>query len=411
MKANESIVRYCIFLFLGFLLLYIDGQDSDGGMSVGQIWKIPVLLFLLYKVILHLRHKFIKFRFWYALIKIFNRDTIINIVGNSSNVLRFMALPLFLSYIENNVKKDKAVKILLYIAHVLILSFLPYSLGLLEQTHSYIGADLLGVESLIGPFLNAHTAAVYLSSSLIVILFYIRFGKISKEYKLLNLIIFLLGSYFLYETYVRTGYLILVIGAFIVLLPRKSLLKQITYGIIVLSISYLLIMHFIQTEEVFRQRIYEQSDTGSGNNNEEVTGSGRIFFWITSYNLWKNSDDAWHYLFGYGYNRLKEQQFIENDLRIGSHNGFLDALSQNGLIGFLLLLLFYIYLFKYNYSYRRSKYYLLFLAWYISNLSFQLVQGGVFIFYDLLSAFIILLPKMDIVDSKKYITIKKRKVS
>lgn len=404
MKTIEKIFQYCLFLFLGFLLLYIDGQESEGGMSIGQIWKIPVLLFLLYKVVLNLRHKFIKFRFGYALIKILNKDTIINLLGNASNVLRFMALPLFLSYLEKNMKKDKAIKVLLYIAHVLVLSFLPYSLGLLEQSHSYIGASILGVDSLIGPFLNAHTASVYLSSSLIVILFYLRYCKMPKEYVFFNVIILLLGSYFLYETYVRTGYLMFVIGAFIVLLPRKGLLKQITYSVFVVFTSYLLFMYFLSTEDIFMQRLYEQSETGyEYENNEEVTGSGRVFFWKTSYNLWRNSDDAWHFLFGYGYNRLEEQQLLENNLRIGSHNGFLDALSQNGLIGFILFLLFYIYLFKYNYNYRRSKYYWLFLSWYVSNLSFQVVQGGVFIFYDLLSAFIILLPKIDFIESKRYI--------
>lgn len=387
------IARYIIYYLLGFILLYIDGSgDPDGGMTIGQIWKVPVILWLSYKVMNKFRHRFINYRFGFSFSQLLNVDTFENTFGNLSNVLKSLSLPLFITYIEYFVTYRAALKFLLIFSQIIIVSFIPFWLGLLEERHTFVGAELIDAHALIGVFNNAHTAAIYLSTSTLFLIFYNKYVVSSKhERRYINLIV-LLGCYFLLHTYVRTGYLMFVVGVFILFfVVRKSFFKKVALISVGVSIIIVLGFFLVKNNKTLEARLTEQTGYNEG---EAINGSGRLNFWMTSLGMWANSENVIYYLFGHGRTALQQRQYKENGLTIGSHNGYLDALSQNGIVGLSFFLLYYMCLFRFNKKYKKTAYYRLFIAWLISDLSFQMVQGGVFIFYDLMSAVIIMLPML-----------------
>ena len=64
-------------------------------------------------------------------------------------------------------------------------------------------------------------------------------------------------------------------------------------------------------------------------------------------------------------------------MRIFSHNGFVDALTINGLIGIFLFFLFFFLIFKFILQQKTSKYFRINFTFIIMYLSYQLTQGGV----------------------------------
>lgn len=367
-------------------------MGNDSGLSFGQIWKIPIILFIAYKCLFCNFNNFTRYRLGYTLTKLLNLDIITATVSTLSGFLKFLTLPLCIPFFHNIFTSGKAIHILKLFAHVIIISFLPFFLGILEERHAYIGADLLGVNSLIGPFNNAHTSAIYLSTSVLILIFYVRKICDNKLEQIYTWGLIMLGIYFLFQTYVRTGYAMCVIGIFVILSYKDSLTKTLISGTICGVCIYVSATAIINSNEILNQRINEETGYKK---DSEINGSGRFNFWTTSISLWKNSDNIQEYLLGHGLQRTMAQQAKENGLLVASHNGFIDALVQNGIIGFTLLLLYYLSLFRNNYQFRDSPYFLLFLAWLLSDIAFQIVQGGVFFFYDVMSALIICLPILE----------------
>ncbi len=384
-----TIIKYICIYILGFCLLYLDGVGNTTGLSIGQIWKIPLIAFLAFKCINYTFKNYAQFRLGCAVTKLLNPDILNVTSGTISSFLKFLVLPLCLPYFYNILTSEKALHFLKILAHIIIISFIPFYLGIFEERHSYIGADLLGVNALIGPFNNAHSSAIYLSTSIIILFFYIKKISDDKLEQIYNWGLIIIGLYFLMLTYVRTGYIMCIIGIFVILSYKDSIFKSIISSVIWGGALFISASVIIQSNDTLNKRIHEE--TGYNNNNE-INGSGRFYFWATSINLWANSKSIQEYLLGHGQQRTMEQQEKENGLFVASHNGFIDALVQNGIIGFSLLLLYYFTLFRSCIHYVDSPYFLLLLAWLLSDIIFQFVQGGTFFFYDIMSALIITLP-------------------
>ncbi len=77
------------------------------------------------------------------------------------------------------------------------------------------------------------------------------------------------------------------------------------------------------------------------------------------------------------------QDLMEDKInkRLLSHNGFVDALVHNGLIGLILYLLFLIAVLKTLVRNRENLFFSLGIASFISFLSFIFLQGGIFFYW------------------------------
>lgn len=71
---------------------------------------------------------------------------------------------------------------------------------------------------------------------------------------------------------------------------------------------------------------------------------------------------------------------------MGAHNGFVDMLARNGIVGLLLMFLMLIALFAFIRRRKQCPTYRLALALWLMNFSFQVTQGGSMFHTDLLYA-------------------------
>lgn len=83
-------------------------------------------------------------------------------------------------------------------------------------------------------------------------------------------------------------------------------------------------------------------------------------FWKNAVeNLW-NADSVYYSLFGRGFTKVAENNLRTTGMQVFSHNQFLDALAQNGILGFIFLAVFNLCLFLFirrcNGEYKRLCY-------------------------------------------------------
>jgi O-antigen ligase len=71
-------------------------------------------------------------------------------------------------------------------------------------------------------------------------------------------------------------------------------------------------------------------------------------------------------------------------MAVFSHNGYIDALAQNGIIGIILFLLLLYNLYREILKNRKSIYFSIAFCSLISYTLMHLVQGGVFFLFDVL---------------------------
>lgn len=106
-------------------------------------------------------------------------------------------------------------------------------------------------------------------------------------------------------------------------------------------------------------------------------GSGRLYFASTALSNWYNGGFQ-TVMLGYGQGNALDYMEQSIGLHIFAHNGFVDIIQMNGLIGIFLYILFIIYLFKMIHKNKNSKYYQLSIILYISYIFFMILQGGHF---------------------------------
>lgn len=345
---GKNILRYIvigIFLlfFFHFETLYI------GPIKISHLWKGIILIYLLISVITKRVNFLIYWPFiWIAILQILNIELIHNpqnAIVNFSSTLLLPVLGIYvLRFDENRLKRG-----LIFFSSFFIFAFIPYQLGLLTSIkEGYNLSAFGGTSGLIGPFQNPHGASVTLASALIVVLFYWFEGTCNRIYLFF---LFLLGFYFLISTYVRTGLAMFAIGSLPILFyfgkkKASTFIRLIIFGFFLIIIA----SNWILNNDVLMNRITGQSKFRT-DDSIETMGSGRGGIYIASIQIFIESNPV-EKIFGIGQSEQVIRLYKKTNMRIGSHNGFLDLLLQNGVLG---ILLFLIYLFKIKKYSQRNK--------------------------------------------------------
>lgn len=89
-------LKYYILSFLPFFLLFYSESNSIGGLKISQLWKLPLLLFLIWYVF-QKRHKtspvWTQTYYWLSLKHLFNSGMVKQLLGNIQDGLTFLFLP------------------------------------------------------------------------------------------------------------------------------------------------------------------------------------------------------------------------------------------------------------------------------------------------------------------------------
>jgi hypothetical protein len=297
-----------------------------------------------------------------------------------ADFIKFTQLPTVYLYTKNILRKDTADKLLVFISVSVLVSAIPYLMGIIKPvTEAYDIAVYGGEGSMayIGFFQHPHSAAVSLSFSL---LYLINNVFINKKYSRLALIIFIpliaLGVFALYKTYVRTGYL--MFGAAVILLYIKTFkIKFVAIYIAIAMLAVVGVKYLLTKDIVLQNRLSDKTIYMKGDAGVERKGAGRIIFVEKAIEIWSESNIIEKF-FGVGNDEMRNRMHNKTRMFIPTHNGFTDALLVNGLIGFIIFILYLYSIFNMINLNRKSSDYLIAMSFFIQYLFFQFTQGGVF---------------------------------
>ena len=339
---RKNFLSYIRFLLYGLTLLFLFHFEttSIGPVKVSHLWKGAVLAYLIFVIFRENKLK----KFIYGPLLCISVLQLVNIelYNNPFDAVLLFSTTVIIPLIGIYVLRFKPEQLklsLIFFSSFFILSFVPYQIGLLSSLGSVYELRGYGSESkgLIGPFQGAHDASTALASSLLVVTFF----WLSNTYsKWLLSVLFALGFYFLFLTYVRTGMAMFAIG----LLPiawffgKQSLVKFLRLAI-VLSFSTLLIFSWVLSNETMMSRITGERVTSSETESFEQLGSGRGMLYLTS---WKSESEANSVEKISGVGESEASQRMEDKIghRYAAHNGFLLLLLHSGILALLLFLSF-----------------------------------------------------------------------
>lgn len=333
---------FIIYLLLGLFLLLLFHYESIyiGPVKISHLWKGALLFYLLFNLLNKKKKQAFIFKplLWLAFFQIINKE----LFNNTFNAFLLFSTNLILPLIGIYVLNFSAQQLrhgLLFFASFFILSFVPYELGLLKSIQDGYQLASYGTEStgVIGPFQTVHSASVALAASFLVVL-YFWFARVFQRLYLTSLLV--LGFYFLILTYVRTGMLMVVIGAIpiIVFFAKKEASTRIRLVVIGILFSFL-ISGLVLSNEILMDRITGKREHSTETDSFEDLGSGRGQIYIYAVEIFSEAHFL-EQLLGVG----QTEQLYRMQLKLGKglipHNGFLLVLLNNGIIGLLVFVLF-----------------------------------------------------------------------
>ncbi len=340
-------IRTVIILFPFFMvLLYLDTIQI--AVSPDLFFKLPLILIML--IILVKRSDlvfpaFFVFGVLFAAKQLIFFDTHVKYYATAAGTSALdLLVPVLALYLIKFSSYEKVGKYLFVISSILILSTIPYHLGLLEQsgkdTQDY-GLEKYGVEgrAFTGAFISVHGASITLSIALVCLLF--NFYK-TKD-KIVKIWILGLGTLALltiYMTYVRTAMVMLFVGFIIYTFWGKSS-KKVFVGLVTFAILAFVASLIYENSAVLQLRFSDTNVYGA----DVAAGSGRADFWriMLTYSV---SNGIGPFLIGTGREAGMDYMYIQMGQRLFSHNGFIDILVSTGFLGLCTFLAYQRLLFQ-----------------------------------------------------------------
>ncbi len=382
MRIIKTVLPYLIIFFLIYL-----GPVPVGPTTFSQLWKIPLFLFLFWQVII-IRNKekpgFIKWSYARAAKNLVTSGFSVSYIAGITDFLRYMMFPLMFEFASIKIKDPKTLdKILLGFAQFIILSGLPFVLGLI-QTKAKDAILYSDFDSYAGMFQNTHGAAITTTTAVLILLAFLKKKSSIIQFKILNYALFLFGVYLIYFTFIRTGYAMFFVGLVLIYMPKKFSIKQIVTASLVISVLILGFFYLLETSESFYNRIFDIR-----NGKQTAAGSGRLLFWEASFDMWFNGN-VFEQFFGFGFEALLDKINDVVGIRVYAHNEIFTQLGQNGLLGVFFFIGFLVSLFKFIWKRRGTPSFNLAIAIFFLYVSLMLTQGGMWFELDVFMVLVFL---------------------
>lgn len=326
-----------------WLLLYFENV-SFGGLTLGQIWKLPLEIFLILLVIV-IRFNRIKFKLSLPIFFFIAIGGILTIrfavKGDFFNAIQFYmnSLIWMLIYVFsiNSLSISRARRLILYFATLFIVSNIPFLLGVPMRTDN-IALDrfgLTGLSGLSGLFYNVSVNSKILVSSILSVFFLMNKNKLKTP-----LLIF--GILFLMMTFTRTGVISLVI-AFLFYIYSSPNYQKSTVIKITLSLSIIGVL-LLQNDTV---RLRLRGGTTYRQNEElnlDVLTSYRLTINAASYDQFRK-DNLVNIVLGQGPARTRHRLAEFYGINFIPHSRFVQLLCYWGVLGIASysLLLFHLF--------------------------------------------------------------------
>jgi O-antigen ligase len=265
---------------------------------------------------------------------VLNGGMLRNPVTEIIDFTRYMIIPLIFDWINLKVKNKALLDIyLLRLSAFILLSGIPFLIGILPPlgTVQEFQGDVLGF---IGLFQTPKNASTSIAISLLIITFYFKTDSLNKQEKLFYRICILIGIIQLYLTFVRTGYVMFVVGLIVLYLPQKITFKELRPFLYVLVLVLIIFITLLQTNQAFYERIFDIRGNRTTN-----LGSGRLILWAASLDMWLQMNTIEKF-FGIGFGGLKTSMNDYIGKSLDAHSEFFTQLVSNGIIGLTLTIIY-----------------------------------------------------------------------
>ena len=339
------------FWFLIFFVAFYLKGFTIGGQELVYLWKLPLLFFLISRVVgQETKYAFLVLGYVFAAKNLINVSFFKFPVDSIIDFTKYLTIPLFVHWIYLNTNSVASLKKLrqipVYIAAFFIICNVPYYLGLFSTPASttMLWMEDTQLEGLIGILGAPHYTSVVLAVACIVLLDFLVKKRGDIRVNMILIPILLLGMFFLFKTYTRTGWLMFIVGI-IVLFARKITFKD--FGKLAIAGAILIggFAFLFQTNEGFRRRVMDERAGQEDKSAYETVGSGRLqIAQIYMQNLYES--DFVTYLIGMGMRESIMRYEKKDGIPLFAHNGFIQTLVDNGILGFALYILFLVTIYK-----------------------------------------------------------------
>jgi len=349
-SPNLKDIVVIVLLFPAFFIfMYLDTINTP--LSPDLFWKLPaILVVLVYMFVTDRRFRFPAYFIFGALLAV---KQLLVLAPKGSYYIKAASMgsldlivPVLTLFLVRYVSYKKIGKYIFFLSSWIIISTIPYHLGLLKNKIADADVDYnlakYGAAGRLftGPFLNIHDAAITLSFALAGVLYYFTNtkNKLVKGWILLLSLVAFVGIYY---TYVRTAMVMLLVGFIIqnfIGRGKSRVVKGLT--VILLASSFLYIIYL--NSPILQMRLNNTNAVGGQSLSE---GSGRLVFWSTMIKLSFTHGPS-TFLLGIGREGSMDYMKTQIGKRLFAHNGFLDILVSAGFIGLLLFFIFQKNLFK-----------------------------------------------------------------
>ncbi len=380
-------IKKYILLFIGFfLLLYSENIDVSSGMKISQLWKIPLIVFLVYYLFQYRKKPspdWTRVSYWLSLKHLINGQLCKSMFSNIQDGITFLFLPLLYNFFQNVLNKATMRKCLLCVSQFFILTNIPFLFFGMKSNHR--GIDYGSFQAFSGIFQNQHAMSIIMAICILVLLHYFKSGAFrDKAAKAYNIFLMVLGAYAMYLGFARTGWVMCAIGICILFIPKGLQARQ-WAGIVLIGVALCAgFSYMMTTNKAFHDRIL---DINSATGQKKELGSGRGELIANALELY-TSGNCFEMACGYSMAGLKEYEKEKTGRPLFAHNGFVTLLVTDGAVGLLLELLSMFLLLRFIVGRRKCPAYRLAIATWMMNVSFQMTQGGHIFHYDLLYAMI-----------------------
>lgn len=340
-KTNWKEILFFIFLWL---LLYIE-PITIGPLKISQIWKAVVVAGMFGFLLTKKLPAYVWVGFLFAFKYLFYTKMPYGYLTAIQNALEAMIFPLFLGFFYIKFRKrPDATERLMHIAILLSLFFIfssvPFLFGI-QSLNPVSELEKYGIEgtAMKGLFYSiAGSSKMYTIATIILFNTYKRFSN-----NLLNkgiwLFAFLLGTYFVYASWTRTGWLIYLV-ALLFSFFYKSNFKQ---KVLAITLSFLLFVGLVwlyETNQAFRYRltggaVYRQDTELSV---DQLANARLPFILVAIDNL--KDEGLFGQFIGYGTEHGIDLFKRKTGMAIVSHNRTFEILEASGLLGLVLYILF-----------------------------------------------------------------------
>jgi len=369
------LIKRFIYIVILFVLIYFENIELIGGIKLGYLWKILIIIFSIIEFSIPKNDNLIKAYLAFVFVSLFTvfTDLTVASIASISKILWFYAIYILA---KNSTAKNN-LKLFYILSTFLLVSGIPVMLGILPSVETdsanlseWGGADL---NVFTGIFQGSHPAGI--SAAIAVIAYIAFYEKDILKHRYLGLFLIFLNIYFTYLSFNRTAWLNGIIFLF---LFKKTKLqkKKIIYKYLVIIAVLLLSNYAFNNVKPIQNRILDVRDDKTYNNRayDERIGSGRLSVYKAAIDVFKEMNIV-EKTIGVG-----EQEYIKRmGLKLGmglfAHNGFLNILLKNGLLGLFFYLIFLIYCLRMSFT-SKSDFRNLKISYVLAFIIFLLTQGG-----------------------------------